>query len=120
MESLEKLVALKLHATYEITRLQKQNALLQVLNNDLKLALQDLREDNDGLRALNEVLRAENAALRAENEALKHKYPLTVKQINALPEADKWWTYSTSIAVFRMIRAVERAHGITAAKEGTE
>jgi hypothetical protein len=38
--------------------------------------------------------------------------PLTLEQINALPEASVWWPCSIRDQVMRLIRAVERAHGI--------
>ncbi|MGL4649975.1 MAG: hypothetical protein ACRC1H_11245 [Caldilineaceae bacterium] len=40
--------------------------------------------------------------------------PLTIEQINALPEASVWWPCSIWDQVMRLIRAVERTHGIAA------
>lgn len=38
--------------------------------------------------------------------------PLTMQQINALPEASGWWPMSMNDRIMRLIRAVERIHGI--------
>ena len=42
--------------------------------------------------------------------------PLTVKEINALPEAKGHWPIGMNDRIVRLIRAVESAHGI---REGT-
>ena len=39
--------------------------------------------------------------------------PLTIKEINALPEAKGYWPMGMNDRIVRLIRAVERAHGIT-------
>jgi hypothetical protein len=62
------------------------------------------------LRAAVEQVVAERDALKAQPAA--QAVPLTLEQINALPEASVWWPCSIRDQVMRLIRAVERAHGI--------
>jgi len=38
--------------------------------------------------------------------------PLTVKEINALPEAKGYWPIGMNDRILRLIRAAEAAHGI--------
>ena len=37
---------------------------------------------------------------------------LTIEEINALPEAGGWWPFAQNDRIMRLIRAIERAHGV--------
>ena len=65
------------------------------------------REIQDAEAALVAYLTTPKASPAAPAQA-----PLTIQQINALPEAGGWWPYAMNDRIIRLIRAVERAHGI--------
>lgn len=62
---------------------------------------------------LREVEHWANGAFPVYTHPPQQRRPLTEAQINKLPEARGWWPCSLNDRIFRLIRAVEHAHGIT-------
>jgi hypothetical protein len=55
---------------------------------------------------------ADNAAIARAEEQPEQRKPLTMKQINDLPEAQGHWPMGLNDRIVRLIRAIEAAHGI--------
>ena len=72
--------------------------------------LQNLRAAlaEDALQRLTDVQQEIEAAL----EQPEQRRPLTIKEINAMPEAKGYWPMGMNDRIVRLIRAIEQAHGI--------
>lgn len=51
--------------------------------------------------------------LPSNTQLVVKQKPLSIEELNELPECGRWWPAGIRVAVYEAIRAVEKAHGIT-------